>query len=273
MAYPLRRIWELPRRSVFYVAATRLADGVIGGVAGTAAYLAPPERAYAIVWAVLSPCFPLMEWIYRAVAKRPGEHCRTMTMQRALAVMTRCRPGFDLPLCIEGRGDLIRILNDGGPIILCTAHFGLTLAAPRILADCGRQVALIAGQTRGSNGWHWGLREPLQILGDRADAFLKARSALKSGNILICYVDYAKWRKESADKVIFISRNVFRLAHLTNASVMFYCSRLEHDGHITIHFHLPLSYHPISVKEADHCAAEFADFASGEAGWNCIVER
>jgi hypothetical protein len=267
------RIGRVIPRTFAYRYAKKLADWIIGGVAAMVAYLAPPDRAYAVLWRLISPFFPVLETIFRVVAKRPGQDCRTLTIQRALAVMTRCRPGFDLALRVEGREELARVLKESTPVILCTAHFGLTLAAPRVLADYGRRVALIASKAKESNGWHWGLREPLQILGDGADSFLRARAVLRSGHLLISYVDYKTLGSASPEVVTCISPNAFRLAHLTGATLLFFSSRLELDGHISINFHRPQLNRILSPEQANLCAAEFVDFASKHADWKCVVQR
>jgi hypothetical protein len=253
--------------------ANRVANLIIGAVAATVAYLAPPDRAYTILWRLASPLFPVMEAVYRAVGKRSGQDCRTLTIRRALAVMTRCRPGFDLPLQVEGGEELARVLKEDAPVILCTAHFGLTLAAPRILADYGRRAVLIAVKNEYNGGWHWGLREPLQVLADGTDVLLRARAVLRSGQPLISYVDYEASETELPEVVTLISPNIFQLARLTGATVLFFGSRLELDGRITIKFHRPRLHRILSPDEAHLCASEFVDFASKHAGWKCAVQR
>jgi hypothetical protein len=254
--------------------ARRLADLGIGLMATVIAEVAPPSAAYAVLWKMLSIVFPILTALYAPFSlPHTRERWLPLALQRALAVMTRRRPGFDLRLRIEGEAELERALAREEPLILCTAHFALTLAAPRALAERGRDVVVIANASPQSDGWHWGLRRPLRILANGPDVLLRARTLLRHGETLICYVDDARKVAGSPRPISYISPNIFHLARRTGARILFLGSRLDPSGAIVINFHLPTLSRPTSACEADLAAAEFAAFASELLGWACVVRR
>jgi hypothetical protein len=254
--------------------ARKFANWIIGALATVIAFVVPPKRAYFVLWRLIDISFPAFEVAYNAARQRPRSGAwRTFVLRRALSVMTRCRPGFDLALRVDGGEELRQALQGGAPIILCTAHFGLTFAAPRVLADFGYRVALIADQSKDWNGWHWGLREPLQILPSGFFVMLQARAILRAGTPLICYVDYMTLARDTQTVVTCISPNAFQMARRLGATIFFLGSRLETDGSITIEFHRPRYYQVLTSNEAELCAAEFANFASDRTGWTCVVQR
>ena len=125
--------------------ARRIADPGIGMLATVIVEASPPSAAYAVFWKVLSTVFPILTALYAPFSLGlTRERWLALALQRALAVMTRRRPGFDLRLKIEGEAELDRALARDEPLILCTAHFALTPGAPRALADRGCDVVVIA---------------------------------------------------------------------------------------------------------------------------------
>lgn len=250
------------------------AHWLVAATAASVAYLVPADRAYAVLWRILSFAFPLLDSVHATLhSPSSKEAWRVLMLRRALAVMTRRRPGFDLPLRVIGEEELQRSLESGAPLILCTAHFGLTLAAPRILADHGRRVVLVAKPSPSANGWHWGLREPLQVLPTGPDVLRQARAALRTGIPLISFVDHEQSEAEQRALRISISPNMFRLAHRVGATILFFASHLDPDGTIAIEFHRPRHDRISTSDEADQCAAEFAGFASARIGRTCVVQR
>jgi hypothetical protein len=250
-----------------------LGDWVIGAIAVTVVHFSSPKRAYVVVWGILNAAYPLFSTLYKLF--RPqwrSEDWRTLILQRALSAMTRRRPGFDLKLHVLGGDEVDRAVRESAPLILFTAHFGLTLAAPRALADRGHRVALIANPSS-SDGWHWGLRERLHVLSPGADVMLRARRVLETGIPLICYVDYKLPTSDSQGRLIGISPNAFRLAYRLGAAILFLASRLESDGSITIEFYCPSQDRLETLHAANLCAAEFASFVSSRTGWPSVVER
>lgn len=250
-----------------------VADWAIGVIAIAVVHRSSPRHAYAIFWSILDAVYPLFAALYKPCPQQQSDRWRTLILQRALCVMTRHRPGFDLKLCVLGGDELDRAIGAGAPLILFTAHFGLTLAAPRALADRGHQVALIADRSSGWDGWHWGLHKPLQVLSSGTDVMLRARTVLEAGIPVICYVDYGLPASDSGMRLIGISPNAFRLAHRLGATVLFLASRLECDGTITIEFYRPRQNKLQTSHAAKLCAAEFASFVTDRTGWPSVVQR
>jgi lauroyl/myristoyl acyltransferase len=250
------------------------ADWGIGAVASMVVRFAPPGSEYVVLWRILTIAYPLFAVPYKVCRPRSrSDMWRTLILQRALSVMTRYRPGFDLKLNVLGGDNVDRALRAAEPLVVCTAHFGLTLAAPRALADREHKVALIASQSSGRDGWHWGLRDPLHLLPSGSDTLLRARSVLRAGTPVICYVDYMLSGSDSQTRLTGISPSVFHLAYRLGANLLFLASRLESDGTITIEFHRPNQQRLATSQAADLCAEEFASFVADRTGWPCIVRR
>jgi len=250
-----------------------LADWGIGVFAVAVAYVSSPKYAYVVFWRILNAAYPLLAALYKLW--RPQwriDDWRTLILQRGLSVMTRHRPGFDLKLCVLGSDEVDRAVHANAPLILFTAHFGLTLAAPRALADQGHRVALIANRSSYSDGWHWGLRKPLHVLSSGNDVMLRARKVLEAGTPLICYVHYPL-PSDPRTRHVGLSPNAFRLAHRLAATVLFLASRLESDGTITIEFYRPSQDQLETEHAAELCAAEFARFVTDRTDWTCVLQR
>jgi hypothetical protein len=246
--------------------AMRVANGAVGVVAAAVVHAVSPNRAHEVFWRISQAAFPLFAGVYRVFRPQSrSELWRIHVLQRALSVMTRQRPGFTLKVRVSGTDD---------PLIICTAHFGLTLAAARVLADLGHRPAWIVDRTDTADGWHWGLRQPLWILPRASDVMLHARRALQDGFPVVCYVDFKP--PEFCSRTfthVHISPNVFRLAHRLAANLLFMASGLEADGTIRIEFRQPNLGRLRSLQEADLCAAEFAEFVSARTGWTCSVRK
>jgi hypothetical protein len=258
------------------------ANWAVGAIAVAVVRLSPPHLAYALYWQVYRFFFAPLAPVYRRF-NLGSEHAqwRILMLQRALTAMTRKRPGFDLQVKVLGKEVIEEELATGKPIVIFTAHFGLTLAAPRVLADLGRPPAFIARLSTKSDGWNWGLKTPLQILGDDAYAFVRARRAMKNGTPIICYVDYYAsddgshcpnyYDGSHRPRRVFISPHAFQFAHRLSAQVLFLASSLEADGAIIIEFSRANRGQLRSSKDADLCAAEFASFVAKRTGWDCCV--
>jgi hypothetical protein len=265
-AQPMKRFLF---RSVQYSA-----HKVIGAIAAPIAQFVPPSHAYAVVHRILMAMYPLFAIPYRRFCPpNRRRDWRSLILQRALSVMTRRRAGFDLKLRVIGGEDLDSVYRETGRVILCTAHFGLTLATPRVLADRGLPVALIADRAGGYDGWHWGLRERLQVLQEGPNVLLQARAALAKGIVVICYTDYIVAGKDSGERLMGISPNVFELAQRLRAALLFLGSRLEPDGTIDIEFFRPQNHRPESAEFVAACMDEFVAFVRLRTGWNCIIRR
>jgi hypothetical protein len=157
--------------------AMRVANGVVGVVAAAVVHAVSPNRAHEVFWRISQAAFPLFAGVYRVFRPQSrSELWRIHVLQRALSVMTRRRPGFTLKVRVSGTDEIEGALHAGDPLIICTAHFGLTLAAARVLADLGHRPAWIVDRTDTADGWHWGLRQPLWIL-PRASDVMRTRDA------------------------------------------------------------------------------------------------
>jgi len=191
-------------------------------------------------------------------------------LEQALTGMAASRPGFKVPIEAEGMEVVSQLHDRGEPIILCTGHFALTRAAFCLL-EPGRRPVLIADYNDEMYERNWTLMEPLQVLRSGVDVLARALSLLKSGHLLISFVDYRI--DYSPDGLTCISPNIFRLAEKAGATVFFFVPQLERDGTIKVRFHQPEPSRFSCAAEANRCAAQFAEFATRHRGWKCVVRR
>ncbi len=262
-------------RAKFADLAMLIANSVVWIIAAAVIRLAPAARAHAVFWQISEFIFPPFVRAYRLFRPQSrSEMWRIHVLQRALSVMTRHSPGFDLKLRVLGKDLAEQALNAKEPLIICTAHFGLTLAAARVLADLGHRAAWVTDWSAGSNGWHWGLCDPLKILVRGPNVMLQVRRELERGTLVVCYVDYKPMEYCSRSRgSLLVSPNAFSLAHRVAAHVLFMASHLEDDGTIVIEFQWPWLHAPRNEREAERCAADFAAFLSNRIGWRCFVQR
>jgi lauroyl/myristoyl acyltransferase len=247
----------------------RIADAAIRLAAAVLVRLVPADRVHATTYRLIAATYPVLSCPFRLLAPPQRQRdWRPMMLRQALAVMTRIRPGFPIAVRMEGGAALDDAWRESRRVILCTAHFGLTLAAPRALIDRGYRIAGIADPAGGKDdGWNWGLAERLRILADRPDVFLHARAALDQGIVIVCYADHVLAHHADGSRRMALSPNAVRFARRVGAAVLFLGARLDPDGAITIEIHRPEQWRPRTARDADACVGEFVAFARARTGF------
>ncbi|ODU86968.1 MAG: hypothetical protein ABT00_08415 [Bordetella sp. SCN 68-11] len=250
------------------------AHAMVGAVAFVIVWLTPPRLAYAVTWRILMIAYPVFALPYGLVCPpNRRRDWRALVLQRALSVMTRQRPGFDLRLRVEGGEALLAARRETGRVVLATAHFGMTLASARVMADLGVPMAMIADRAGGWDGWHWSLTSRINVLQEGPGVLLRARPLIAGGTAVVCYADYILAGRGRGARVMGLSPSLFHLARHLGAAVLFLGARLERDGTIVITFHRPAVALIASDAELEACTTAFTAFVEGYTGWTCVVRK
>lgn len=238
------------------------------------AWSVAPDRAYRVLWRILSILFPILQTAYRVGnltdRGRLRAEWRALMLEQALTAMARVRPGLKIPVESEGMEIVTELLDRGEPVLLCTGHFALTRAAFSLL-EPERRPVLIADYNEQMYERNWLLTAPVEILRSGIDVLVRALPLLQSGRLLISFVDYRVDHVSAG--LTCISPNIFRLAARAGANIFFLVADLKPDGRITVKFHAPHPGRISTAAEANECATQFAEFAARYRGWQCVVGR
>lgn len=254
----------------------KVADHLVGLLARLLWRFDTPSGVQFAAYRFIMRVGPLAALAYAFRRKPLHADWRVSLMNRFLTAFTCIDPNFTLHLELEGSDLLDDACREGGGVVLCTAHFGLTLAAHAGVKRVGlRPVLVISGQNtrRSSAGWNWGTPDRLEMVdADQPDVLRKCARLIDKGAVLITFVDYDAGELHGG-RVRAISPNLFRWAQSKRVSTLFLASRLASSGHVVLEFAKP-SHSPLAgSKEAQACAEEFARFVAERTGDRCVVRR
>ncbi len=249
-----------------------IANQLLGLLARIIWYSSRRERAQFAAWRVIRALYPLLSALYSpGVTGRLRKDWRGSMLNRILSVFTRIDPGFSLHLEMRGAWLLTEARRQHGGVLVCTGHFGLTLASHKGLLDLGLAPVFVVSADNGArdvSGWNWGTATPLELLdADRPDVLIRAATRvredydpLKEG--LLCRSD-----------AMAISPNAFAWAQINRVPMLFMASATGEDGRIVLEFTRPVHALPASPREALACAGEFSTFMSQRMGRDYVVMR
>lgn len=125
-----------------------------------------PAQAYSALLAIVKLVFdrggPLVLTLLRQDKLKRDP--RQLVLQRMLCAMAR-HGQVEPKLQVLNEELLQRTYRQYGGLILATAHFGLTLSILRVLENNGlRTISISAGGNHNGSGWHWGCRQPVQLI-------------------------------------------------------------------------------------------------------------
>jgi hypothetical protein len=239
-----------------------------------------PERVQLDAYRAVCLLYPLASRFYAAgLASGQRKDWHASMMNRLLSVFTRIDPGFTLHVDILNGAMLTDTHERHGGVLVCTGHFGLTLAAHAALPRIGVDpvfVGSLEGGVRDMQGWNWGTARPLDAIDtDRLDVLRVAAARLRSGAVIVSYVDYdpAELEGRRGGLSTAISPNAFVWASLNDAPVLFMASDLSPDGRILLEFARPNQHRPDSYREALACAGEFKAFMEARTGRSYSILR
>lgn len=257
-----------------------IANQLLGMLATIIWYSSRRERVQMSAWRVIQTGYPLLSTLYRfGVRKRLRKDWRASMLNRMLSVFTRIDPDFALHLELRGAWLLTEAHRRHGGVLVCTGHFGLTLASHKGLLDLGLEPVFIVSGERGArdvSGWNWGTSRPIDLLdADRPDVLIQAARRLRDGAVVIGYVDFDPLAQglPSGTASMAISPNAFSWAQLNRVPLLFMSSEPREDGRIMLEFSQPTQTLLDSPRSALACAAEFRDFMTSRTGRSHVVMR
>lgn len=255
-----------------------LVDTTIHAVAWVLVKTCSQTRAYDAAIAInrwTQPICGLLQLIAISLTNRDR---RYPLLKRMFSAMTRSG-GVSLRVRVRNEEALIRTYRNHGRLILCTAHFGLTMAIFRALEERNLEAISISFGGNGQvDGWHWGCQKRLRLIKPGPSALFQARKALEAGTILIAYLDHAVSKIRpiwSKSVTMGISPNIFEFAQLSSIPILFFSSELAPDGAIVLDFVEPSRALTNDDRGAvvESMAQEFKDFVQARTGWQCVIQR
>lgn len=257
-----------------------IANQLLGVLARIVWYSSRPEHVQFTAWRVIRASYPALSAFYRSgIGASLRKDWRGSMMNRMLSVFTRIDPRFALHLEIRSPHLLTEMRRRHGGVLVCTGHFGLTLAAHKGLLDMGLEPVFIGSGENGArdmSGWNWGTTRSVDLLdSDRPDVLTQARRRVRGGAVLIGYVDYdpAAAAPQVASGARAVSPNAFAWAQLERVPILFMASSLADDGRIVLEFIQPANAMPAGPREALACAGEFCRFIGSRMGRDYVIRR
>ncbi|CAH1903505.1 conserved hypothetical protein [Candidatus Nitrotoga sp. HW29] len=186
-------------------------------------------------------------WVFRRYQKSPLD--TTALLKFILSAITRYAY-IEIPLRSPNEQTLLEYHRKYGGFILCSAHFGLTMAVFGFLEKHGLPVMSISngGSGKKAYGWNWGCTAPLRLIKPDEKSLIKVRKALAKNEIVLVYCDHAPDDNFQND-FLYLSPNIFEYAYKTTTPLLFLGAALAYDGMIEIEF--VEASHPIPASEEE----------------------
>ena len=223
-----------------------------------------PQQRYwaALLW--VKWLFPFAVFVDRWVFRRHQKSFlnKTTLLKFILSAITRYAY-IEIPLRSPNEQALLEYHRKYGGFILCSAHFGLTMAVFGFLEKHGLPVTSISngGPRKKAYGWNWGCTEPLRLIKSDAKSLIKVRKVLAKDEIVLVYCDHAPDENFQND-FLFLSPNIFEYAYRATIPLLFLGVALAYDGIIEIEFVEASHPIPASAEELVVVMEEFRYFVA-----------
>lgn len=232
----------------------------------------PRTRAYDALVALSALVHMATKGVYAVLRRNsPKRDFRALILRDMLCAATGA-DGFPIHTRVLGGDALERVHAAHGRVILCTVHFGLTLAVFSAIEACGIAPAGLGLVTGKRDRFAWGCTKPVLLIESDAMGLLRARAALDQGHALVVFPEMARSRAElpdSGDPAFDIAPNVFTFARLTKTPVLFFSSALDPDGAIRLEFLEPVHSVPRSPEDEAALIDDFCRFVEVRTGRPC----
>lgn len=180
--------------------------------------------------------------------------------------LSRISPGLALDIIVDNRSLLTESLQHGKGVVIATVHSQLSLSLHSIRDSKGRPPLFVGNHHDDMTGWNWGSIDPIEALNAQDSMVLMhVRSALTSGRIVACFVDF----NEGPKGPTFTSPNLFALAHLMQVPVLHMLCTLETGGRIRI----DLAKEPQNLTDPHKKAEAFVKFIETRLGVRLSIRR
>lgn len=208
--------------------------------------------------------FPFAVFVDRWALGRPQKSLlsKTALLKFILSAITRYAY-IEIPLRSLNERALLKYHRKYGGFILCSAHFGLTMAVFGFLEKHGLPVVSISngGSKKKAYGWNWGCTEPLRLIKPDAKSLIKVHKALAKNEIVLVYCDHAPDDNFQND-FLFLSPNIFEYAYKATTPLLFLGAALAYDEIIEIEFVEASHPIPASVEKLAVVMEEFRCFVA-----------
>ena len=223
-----------------------------------------PQQRYRVALLWVKWLFPLAgfvhRWVFRLHKKAPLK--KSSLLKYILSSITRYAY-IEIPLRSHNEQALLEYHRKYGGFILCSAHFGLTMAVFGFLEKHGIPVMSISngGPRKNAFGWNWGCTQPLRLIKSDAKSLIKVRKALAKDEIVLVYCDHAL-DENFQNNFLFLSPNIFEYAFKATIPLLFLGVALAYDGIIEIEFVEASHPIPASAEELVVVMEEFRFFVA-----------
>jgi hypothetical protein len=189
----------------------------------------PASTWYRCAWLASGVLASLLRWRFGGGELKPHRFEQAILLNRLLAFLTRAGQPFPVPWRMEPetRGLMNAATLSGRGVVFCSAHLPLVKVGVRALMESGRTPTAAIAAEPGVDGRIpiWGLAERLPAFKVKPDVLLRTRTVLRGGGSVLLLVDTIRGD---------YSPNIFRLAGVTGATVLFFTTELEGDGCVLV---------------------------------------
>lgn len=257
-------------RPIFNYAASR----VIDGLALACIRLTPPDHAYDWLVRLAGLIYALGARPFALLRGRPvTPRYRCMVLRDMLCVATR-KGGIPIRVDIRGEGLLDKAYAAHGRVLLCTAHFGLTMAIFSALEARGLAGAAVGQVSDKRDRLHWGCSRPATLIESDRLCLVRARLALESGKAVVVMPERPRWLPDRPDLDAIgydVDPNGFLFAAQIGVPVLFLGAELGPGGAISLDIVEPAHSRPLDETEAMALAEDYCRFLEARMGLPCRV--
>lgn len=237
-------------------------------------HIVPRARAYGVLVWLSGVIHGATRGLYDRLRRNsPPRDYRTLLLRDMLCSATGAG-GIPIRVSLEGAETIERLHAAHGRLILCTAHFGLTLAVFAALEARGLRTAGIGQVSEKRQRFGWGCAGPVNMIESDRLCLVRARLALEAGEVVTVFPERPRSPADlpdTGDPSFDVSLNAFEFAALLGVPILFFGAALGPDGTIRLEVVEPRYSLPGSVVEAEMLAEEFCAFVEARTGRPCRI--
>jgi len=236
--------------------------------------LVPRNRAYDALVRLSAVLYAATHRLYALLRRHsPKRNYRALILRDMLCMATR---KGDIPIRtrLDGGDILDRAYAEHGRVILCTAHFGLTLAIFSVLEARGLSPAAVGRVSAKRDRLHWGCKRPVNLIESDRLCLVRSRQALDAGEVVTVFPEVPRSPAnlpDTGDDSFDVEANVFGFAQRVGVPVLFFGAGLGSNGAIVLDIIEPTHSLPGTPAEATALAWEYCAFLEARTERPCSV--
>lgn len=236
--------------------------------------LVPRSRAYDALVRLSAVLHAATHRLYAHLRRRsPKRDYRALLLRDMLCMATR-KGGISIRVRLDGGDILDRVYAAHGRAILCTAHFGLTMAIFSALEARGLSAAAVGQVSTKRDRLHWGCIRPVKLIESDRLCLVRGRRVLEAGAVVTVFPDVSRApanQPDTGDNGFDVEPNIFDFAQLVGVPVLFFSAGLERTGTIVLDIVEPPHSLPRDTAEADALIGEYCSFLEERSGRPCAA--